>query len=523
MLKQFRTILTLLAVTFVSAISHGAADQVIRVDAYGQNAQADWPGKVHNDGELASQRAAEAADWKAHPIPAGHDKWGGWASGPKRAATGFFRTEQVGGKWWLVDPGGRLFVSVGVNTIQPSEITLVAGRESLFSWLPASSDPLSAGYGQAGKTYDFYKANLARKYGADHGTSFGDVAVSRLGSWGFNTIANWSVESIGRGHRFPYVAALSASGQFAHVPWGQDVWGKMTDPFDPAFAAAVDESVRAKALATRDDPACIGYFFDNELKWGGTSVDFLHYALCYGTLALGADSPAKRAFSDSLRSHYVEIGRLNAAWGTSFSSWEKLAGPLTSPLPAMTDARRSDFSAFLSAYAEKYFSIVAGAIKRYDPNHLYLGCRYDWFTRESVETCAKYADVLSFNIYNWDRSQYAYAETLGKPCLVSEFSFGALDRGMFSGGPASVASQAERGARYSAYVTSVLSEPAFVGVHWFQYSDEPTTGRCLDGENFNLGFVSITDTPFPELIAAARATNASIYSIHSAARPQGTR
>jgi agarase len=41
--------------------------------------------------------------------------------------------------------------------------------------------------------------------------------------------------------------------------------------------------------------------------------------------------------------------------------------------------------------------------------------------------------------------------------------------------------------------------------------DQPLTGRTLDGENYNIGFVTITDTPYPEMVAAARKTHGAMY------------
>jgi hypothetical protein len=64
---------------------------------------------------------------------------------------------------------------------------------------------------------------------------------------------------------------------------------------------------------------------------------------------------------------------------------------------------------------------------------------------------------------------------------------------------------------YETYVNSVLDHPLFVGCHWFQYMDQPLTGRTLDGENYNIGFVTITDTPYPEMVAAARKTHSAMY------------
>jgi len=54
------------------------------------------------------------------------------------------------------------------------------------------------------------------------------------------------------------------------------------------------------------------------------------------------------------------------------------------------------------------------------------------------------------------------------------------------------------------YLRAVADNPDFVGAHWFQYIDEPLTGRTLDGENAHVGFVTVADLPYVDLVAAAR-------------------
>ena len=49
------------------------------------------------------------------------------------------------------------------------------------------------------------------------------------------------------------------------------------------------------------------------------------------------------------------------------------------------------------------------------------------------------------------------------------------------------------------------------GCHWFQYTDQAMTGRYFDGEAYQVGFVSVTDTPYPELVQAARDIGATMY------------
>jgi uncharacterized membrane protein len=41
-------------------------------------------------------------------------------------------------------------------------------------------------------------------------------------------------------------------------------------------------------------------------------------------------------------------------------------------------------------------------------------------------------------------------------------------------------------------IAAALAQPWCVGAHWFTYGDEMLTGRG-DGENFNIGFVSVTE------------------------------
>ena len=60
------------------------------------------------------------------------------------------------------------------------------------------------------------------------------------------------------------------------------------------------------------------------------------------------------------------------------------------------------------------------------------------------------------------------------------------------------------------YIQGALKHPNIVGAHWFQYIDEPNTGR-FDGENYNVGFVSNTDIPYKHLVNAAKEVNENLY------------
>jgi hypothetical protein len=156
---------------------------------------------------------------------------------------------------------------------------------------------------------------------------------------------------------------------------------------------------------------------------------------------------------------------------------------------------------------------AAEALRRHDPDHLFLGSRFAWQTAEAVEACARWCDVVSFNRYRRsiaEDDEWARFHALGKPALIGEFHFGSVDRGLFWEGLVGVGREEERGPAYAHYLRSVANNPDFVGTHWFQYVDEPLTGRTLDGENGHVGFVTVADLPYKGLVAAAREANQAV-------------
>lgn len=54
-----------------------------------------------------------------------------------------------------------------------------------------------------------------------------------------------------------------------------------------------------------------------------------------------------------------------------------------------------------------------------------------------------------------------------------------------------------------------LSDVGVIGSR-FQYTDQALTGRP-DGENYQIGFVSVCDVPYEELVLACRETAAQMY------------
>jgi len=70
-----------------------------------------------------------------------------------------------------------------------------------------------------------------------------------------------------------------------------------------------------------------------------------------------------------------------------------------------------------------------------------------------------------------------------------------------------VAREEDRGNAYATFLKAALQEPTIVGVHWFQYLDQPVTGRLLDGENGHFSLVGVTDVPYQGFVGAVRKSN----------------
>ena len=337
--------------------------------------------------------------------------------------------------------------------------------------------------------------------------------LDRLQAWGFNTVGNWSADSLADAERVPYTLPLSIVGDYTSISTGSDWWGGMPDPFDPRFAMATERAVAIAARDHRDDPWLIGYYADNELAWAGPGGDpQSRYALAYGTLKMTTDVPAKRAFLKQLRDKYRNQAGLSKAWGIDLPAWELMEDPgFVPPMPNPEHPEiENDFKYFQKVFADTYFKTISDSLKWHAPNQLLLGGRFATSTPEAVASCAQYCDVLSFNMYTLkpqDGYDFAALRALDKPVLITEFNFGSSDRGPFWGGVTQLAREEDRGPAYASFLKQALSEPSIVGVHWFQYLDQPVTGRLLDGENGHFGLVGITDLPYQGFVETVRKSN----------------
>lgn len=385
------------------------------------------------------------------PAAPAYDAYGGWLqlTGTK---TGYFHTQQIQGRWWLVTPDGNAFFSKGVDNV---------------SYYP--------------------EAKSSPKPPADTAV-WAKTAAGQLHDWSFNTAGAWSARELySTGIVYAPVVDMAASVQ-------RDVWlkGGAVDYFSEAFRAAADRVAEAKCAPHAKDPWLLGYFTDNELRWGKDwrSGD----SLLESYLKMPESSAGFRKASELLKSH----GR----------SAENL-----------TD---DDKSEFLGLVADEYARVTTEAIRRHDPNHLVLGCRFAGYPGDSaVRAAGRYFDVISYHSYSANAPVERLTQVSrlsGKPVMITEFSFKAMDSGLpnTKGAAKPVATQQDRADGFARYVEALAALPFAVGYHWFEYRDEPKEGR-FDGENSNYGVVHMDFSPWEVLTSRMREVNLGIEKLHATA------
>ncbi len=435
-------------------------------DEFGQWIPADWPGKVKSLDQLKREWAAEDEALKAGDF--GFCKYGGYLN-TKAKATGFFRVEQVDGRWWFVDPDGHLFFSTASTGIgSGGGEARIQGREDYFAALPPA-DLLPAAAGRRWRP-GFYAWNLARRHGAEAATRWLDLANRRLESWGLNTIGNWSDPRLWDTHRKAYQVNLRG--------WGMETgYMGMPDVYSEEFPKIVDKAAAEQCAPRKNDPWLLGYFIANEPPWPGRESLVVDLILERPPSAIQREAKAFLAAGD-------------------------------------TPERRKQF---IYRAFDKYLEVINAAIRRHDPNHLNLGLRFGGsLPPAEMLRASKAFDVYSMNVYSTAVNRKVMEEiyrVTGRPIIVGEFHFGVPGRGL-APGLVQVRDQAERGVAYRYYVEQAASFPAFIGSSWFQWVDQPSTGR-MDGENYNIGLVDVTDRPYRELIEAMRTTHRRLQAVHA--------
>ncbi|HEY7087983.1 MAG TPA: hypothetical protein VH518_07830, partial [Tepidisphaeraceae bacterium] len=483
------------------------------VDRYGQSIQAQWDGKVRSDDDLKAADAQEKSkleEW-GDAASSGYDRYGGFLSAPwKSDASGFFRVTKRDGKWWLISPGGNPCFYIGLCDAPALdwEATPVSGREFLFEWLPPKTGEFALAWrvnawSSAEESNSDYLAwhtvNMIRKFGATWQKQATVLAVRRAKALGFSGFGKWSAAGCG----VPDLPVLF-HGAVPNISRHPDI-------FDPKIRSRFETVLRQQIEPRKSDPWLLGWSVGNENDECITTADVTKI------LAMGADVPCKRAMIDFAKSSIFggDEQRMRTEWKIA-SGGELLDAKPEPPAEHVEKLRRF--------YAQHFYEFIYRTVKSIDPNHLYFGMWVtpNWWVNEGDwEAVAPNCDVIGYDFYAPKFDAQPTARLIAaqdKPVLCGEFSCPPHYRGTRGLGryANSCADDAASGAFYAQWLADAARHPQCVGVLYFQYRDQPITGRgpapgsdaaLVRGEDFAFGLVDVTDRLKWDFVKQVREAN----------------
>ena len=492
------------------------------IDRFGQRKDKDWPGKIKDENDLITRTLELEKTVASAKMPDDWSRFGGW-KGKRFEATGFFRTQHDGHRWWFVDPDGYVFLSVGSTGLGIGGGGPITGIEDLFDWLPDENDPVfsaavtgqTAQRGATGQTgqrsatgqtdatvrrnMSFNTANMIRVYGEDWQEKWNLIAAGLIKQLRFNTVTGGAEFRIR--NKLPYTVTLSGFPSTSIR-----VYRDFPDVFADEY---ITNSIRfAEQLNNyKDDPYLIGYFLRNEPQWA-----FGYHNIAYEMFGTSQQSETKNAFVKWLGEKYGNnISALNQAWALNLSSFEELKQMIFKEYPSPVADK--DFYDFSVVMVQRYVNIPTDEVIKVDKNHLNMGMRYAWLSSDLLYKAGERFDVFSINGYGIDPPPTAEITRIsGKPVIIGEFHHGAVDRGLPATGIIGVLNQQDRAAAYRNYIEQGFARPELIGMHWFTWVDQAFYGRN-DGENYNIGVVNCANLPYPELTEAMATTNERVYKV----------
>jgi hypothetical protein len=403
-----------------------------------------------------------------------------------RGQTGYWRlVEDQSGVWWWLSPSGKLEFLNTVTTVQPVQ----EGRDA--------------------KAVRFASRDWDGKYRPADLNTWADATLKRIYDYGFKGLGAWCN---------PTFHALN-------VPMSQDlnIWAWITDSskrfYSPEWAPMAEQAVKAQVPGLRNNVNLLGYFLDNELDWGdGFSGPGAYFDDLPNT------DPNRRQVIETIHFVWPQLDDFNTAWNTKLTDYAQIENWQSLPREqAMAYDRLSN--AWLSRLARDYFRLTTELVHRYDPNHLILGVRFKGFAPEQVVAASRdYTDAQSLNYYvgdarlDADMFRMMYQRS-GQPIIISEYSFHSMDghSGNLNtvGFSAQVPDQQARADGYRLMTTRLARVPYIIGADWFQWCDEPPTGRNSDGEDVEFGMVDIHDRPYDLLVDSVRKTEPLLNPLHA--------
>jgi hypothetical protein len=400
------------------------------------------------------------------------DKYGGNTE-INLESTGFFHAKKYKGRWWIVDPEGHPWYSVGIGAVRMNKSA--NGEEALkqkFGTIEKWSE----------ETVNFLWDNSFNCFG-------GSSDPETLNKVKTRRIPYFESPRVIR----DFYRSLGVSTDYSNLDNGiEDHYKKSMLPvFHPDFRSFSFKYFEEKISHLKEDPYLLGYFSDNEIPFSGEVL--------YEFLKLEDNNPERIVVETWLSDN--NINRQNDG-----------------------SYIQSDLNRFCGFYAETYFKIAKEAIMAADPNHMYLGSRLHrvaTYVPEIWKAAGKYVDVIAYNMYREWTPPYEqmdlWSTASGKPFMITEWYAKGEDSGLAntSGAGWLVKTQKDRALFYQNFSLGLMETKNCVGWHWFKCVDNNPGDTSVDPSNrdSNKGVVTFDYKPYTELLDEMKRLNDNVYQL----------
>jgi hypothetical protein len=361
-----------------------------------------------------------------------------------------------------------------------------------------------------------YATAVAERYGAEDPLGFVRGVLPRLRHWNVNTLdAGTGPEFFDQGIYYTEILEIRKAG-----PWFHSGQALLPDVFDPAWREAVDRRALEICVPRRESRELIGYFTDSGLNWGqrpAVGAVSSRPTLLQQCLSLEPSFAAYHAaWEFVLASRNRDLAALSRDWELDLPNKETLRQLTQAENAIASEGYERDQERFSREFARRYFTTCAAAIRKYDPHHLILGCRFTESPGPAVlaECGYPHVDVLSIAGLPVDEpSAYldSYYKATNMPLWVGEFSWAdEAFHGALSDTDAVGLTAVERMLKNGRTAfAAIAAHPAVVGYAW---------SRWVDGAEaqppFGPGLVHIDDREAREHTELLRHLNATAEKLH---------
>lgn len=399
------------------------------------------------------------------------NKYGSRTDRPQQQATGRFRTQKIGDRWWIIDPDGYIHYHRGLTTIAPIQLTTFP-------------EGYRHKYGGNANNWMVMTARELKELGVNASGGFSTPYTHLIDYNEANSYLPLSISPV-----MSFLSSATTKGGWT-IPDGKTIENECAVVFYDKFEQYVHDIAKETLGSYAGKSYVLGVFSDNEKCFSANRVQILK-----NYLEIGNNDPSNKAYLAAVK----------------FMTDKGLEGT-TAAFNAQPESQRIALnSEFSGVTADRYYRICRDAIKAVDPNMIYLGSRLHGTPKtleHVIKAAGKYCDIISVNYYgHWTPVTAAqWEQWTDTPVMVTEFWAQALESGLecSTGTGFLVKTHADKAFFMHNFCLGLLESKNLVGWDWFRYQDTYECNHGVFDKNFNI---------YPEIGQYMRDLNYNAYRL----------